>query len=192
MKTLIKHLRAGQVYRRKHLTKYSSDLNRELQVLTQSGDLKKIAGGVYYKPRYSKYGELPPDDEKLITAILNTKNFLAFAPADLNSMGLGSTQLPNVIRVYNTKRRDRLKIAGRTYDFRIRAGFPQELTPEFLFVEFLNEYRDMAEEVTLSRERMARALKGLKVKRVRSLLKRFGKIHARKIYRTLYEQQHSN
>ena len=175
-------LRPGKVFRRQELEPYSSNLNRDLQALVQAGTLKKAFYGIYYCPKQSRFGELPPDDHALIRAFLKTDNYLAFSPDDLNSLGLGSTQLSNVLRVYNHKRHGVFIIAGKTYDFRLRPYFPKNLTEEFLFVEFLNERPHFAEEVPLRPERLQQKIQQLNKTRLERMVKQFGKIYTQKIY----------
>ncbi|PKL74347.1 MAG: hypothetical protein CVV27_20975, partial [Candidatus Melainabacteria bacterium HGW-Melainabacteria-1] len=168
MKTsaLKSRLRPGRVYRRQELEPYSSNLNRDLQALMESGLLKKAYYGIYYCPERSRFGELPPKDHALIRAFLKTDDFLAFSPNELNHLGLGATQLLNVTRVYNHKRHGLYTLAGQTFDFRLRPYFPKQLTEEFLFVEFLNERPFLAEEVPLRPERLQAKLQQLNKQRL--------------------------
>jgi len=175
-------LRPGQVYRRKELEHYSSNLDRDLQALVASGVLKKAFYGIYYCPEQSRFGEVPPDDPALIEAFLKTDDFLAFSPILLNGLGLGSTQLSNTIRVYNHKRHGVFKLNGRPYDFRRRPYFPKELTEEFLLVEFLNERPFMAEEVPLHPEQLKTKIEQLDSATLECMIKYFGKSYTQKIY----------
>lgn len=178
-------LQPGQVYRRQELEPYSSNLNRDLQALVASGALKKAFYGIYYCPKPSRFGELPPDDHALIQAFLKTDDFLAFSPNKLNGLGLGSTQLFNVMRVYNHKRQGIFTIAGRRFEFRIRPEFPKELTAEFLFVEFLNERPHLPEEVPLQPDRLQMKLKELDQQLLARIIKQFGKTYTKKIHASL-------
>lgn len=180
--TLKSRLRPGKVFRRQELEPYSSNLNRDLQALVESGALKKAFYGIYYCPQQSRFGELPPDDHALIRAFLKTDDYLAFSPDELNGLGLGSTQLYNTLRVYNHKRHGVFTIAGKTYDFRLRPYFPKTLTEEFLFVEFLNERPHFAEEVPLRPDRLQQKIQQLNKVRLERMIKQFGKIYTQKIY----------
>lgn len=178
-------LRQGGVYRRKDLARHSASVDRELQTLVRSGVLRKASGGLYYRPRLTRFGAVAPDNDKLIAAFLDTDDFLAFSPNDLNGLGLGSTQLSNVIRVYNHKRHDVIQLAGKTFDFRIRDGFPKELSEEFLFVEFLNEHAGMGEEIRLQESLLQAKLERLDRRRLERIIASFGKIHSKKTYAKL-------
>ncbi len=188
-RTLKLRLRPGKVFRRQELEPYSSNLNRDLQALMQSGVLKKAFYGIYYCPKQSRFGELPPDDHALIQAFLKTNQYLAFSPDDLNSLSLGSTQISNALRVYNHKRHGVFTIAGKTYDFRMRPYFPKNLTEEFLFVEFLNERPYFAEEVPLRPNRLRQKAQQLNKIRLERMIKQFGKIYTQKIYAAINSEQ---
>ncbi len=68
------------------------------------------------------------------------KDFLLFSPCAYNTVGLGTTQL------YNRKRLGVFKLGNREFDFRVKPRFPLQLTPEFLFVDLLNNLDELAED----------------------------------------------
>ena len=63
---LVRHVRAGKVYRREDLVPYSTSVDRELQQLVAAGRLTKAAQGLYYAPRKSVFGDAPPVEEELL------------------------------------------------------------------------------------------------------------------------------
>ena len=139
-------LRTGQVYRRDELASSSNAVDRHLKQLQETGKLKKLSQGLYYVPRQSVYGDLPPDDKELVTAFLRDKDFLLFSPASYNTLELGGTQLYNRTLVYNHKRHGQFKLGNRTFDFRMKHRFPRKLSSEFLFVDLLNNLGELTEE----------------------------------------------
>jgi hypothetical protein len=139
-------LRAGRVYRREDLAPFSTAVDRHLRALVGSGQLTKLAQGLYYAPRNSSFGSVPPDDAELVAVFLRDKDFLIFSPSAYNSAGLGTTQLYNRTLVYNRKRHGVFKLGNRQFDFRVKPRFPKKLTPEFLFVDALNNMGELAEE----------------------------------------------
>ncbi|MHB1936852.1 MAG: hypothetical protein ACYCOR_09715 [Acidobacteriaceae bacterium] len=147
-------LRAGRVYRREDLLPFSKAVDRHLRELVADGLLTKLAQGLYYAPRNSNFGALPPADGALIAAFLRDKDFLMFSPSAYNSAGLGTTQLYHRTWVYNHKRHGIFKLGNREFDFRMKPRFPRKLTPEFLFVDALNHLGELAEDQA---EVMARA-----------------------------------
>ncbi len=146
---MVSALRAGQVYRREELTRVSNAVDRHLRELVAGGQLTKLAQGLYYAPRLSTYGPVPPDDHDLVKAFLRDKNFLIFSPSSYNSLGLGTTQLYNRTLVYNHKRHGVFALGNRQFDCRVKPRFPKKLTPEFLFVDMLNNLDELAEDKLL-------------------------------------------
>jgi hypothetical protein len=188
---LQEQLEPGRVYRRQELGAYSPSVDRQLQRLVRSGQLKKASYGIYYCPQHSRFGEILPEDKDIIRAFLKTDRFLAFSPNQINGLQLGSTQLWNTIRVYNHKRHGIFTIAGKTFDFRHRPEFPHALSAEFLFVEFLNERPHLPEEVPLRPERLKSKLQELDQELVTEIAQRFGKSYTKKIVAELMLVEHS-
>lgn len=145
---LAKHLRAGKVYRREDLVPYSTSVDRELQQLVVAGRLTKAAQGLYYAPRKSVFGDAPPAEKDLLAAFLKDKNFLSFNPSVYNSLRLGTTQLYNKAIVYNHKRHGKFRLGNREYDCRVKHRFPlpNQVSSEYLLVDMLNNFDELAED----------------------------------------------
>ena len=165
-----KHLKPGQVYRRTDLKIWSKAVDRQLKQLVVDGVLQKMSQGLYYCPAKVSFGEVPPKDEELVRAFLKSDDFLITSPNFYNSLGVGTTQLYNKRVVYNHKRHGKLVLGGKVFDFRLKHKFPRELTKEFLFVDLLNNLKELAEDrqavlecvkekmLTISAKRMKRAV----------------------------------
>ena len=173
-------VRPGRVYRREDLAPFSAAVDRHLQELVSAGRLTKLARGLYYAPRESAFGVVPPADEDLVAAFLKDRDFLLFSPSAYNAAGLGTTQLYNATWVYNRKRHGVFKLGNRQYDFRVKPRFPKRLSDEFLFVDALNNLSELAEdeEAVLARARQrVREMDRTKLKRA---LEQFGLVATRK------------
>lgn len=142
---LKKHLRAGQVYRRSDLAQWSNAVDRHLQRLVLAGVLKKLSGGLYYCPKKTSFGEVPPEDGKLVRAFLKDDRFLLTSPNAYNALGVGTTQLYNEQVVYNHKRHGKFQLGGRMFDFRMKPHFPDRSNEEFLLVDLVNNLDTLAE-----------------------------------------------
>ncbi|MEZ5052698.1 MAG: DUF6088 family protein [Chitinophagales bacterium] len=140
------HLKQGKVYRREDLYRWSASVDRHLALLLEEGFLTKLSQGLYYVPKESVFGRVPPDDEDLVSSFLKDKRFLIFSPNAYNTLGVGTTQLYNLTVVYNKKRHGIFKLGNREFDFRRKYDFPARLTPEFLFVDLINNLGDLAED----------------------------------------------
>lgn len=121
-------------------------MDRHLRELTATGKLLKLSQGLYHAPKQSSFGPLPPSDEQVVRGFLRDKDFLIFSPSAYNAVGLGTTQLYNRTVVYNHKRHGIFKLGNRQYDFRVKPRFPKKLTPEFLYVDLLNNLDELAED----------------------------------------------
>ena len=101
---LRKSMRLGKVYRREDLRSFSTAVDRDLKTLVAAREVKKLAGGLYYRPRKNRFGETPPDPQDLVRAFLKTDDFLLTSYNHYNQLGLGLTQVYNAYMVYNHKR----------------------------------------------------------------------------------------
>jgi len=173
-------LQAGRVYRREDLARLSTAVDRHLRELVAVGKLKKLAQGLYLAPKQSSYGPLPPADEEVVGGFLRDKDFLVFSPSAYNAVGLGTTQLYNRTLVYNRKRHGVFRLGNRQFDFRVKPRFPKKLTPEFLYVDLLNNLDELAED----REAVLRQARGklpsFDAARLRRATDSFGSVATRK------------
>lgn len=145
-KQIARKIHVGKVYRREDLAQMSNAVDRHLRELVSGGVLIRLAQGLYYAPKKSQYGVLPPDDQALVATFLRDKNFLMFSPSIYNSLGLGTTQLYNKTIVYNHKRHGLFSFGNRQFDFRVKPRFPKQLSPEFLLVDVINNLDELAED----------------------------------------------
>jgi hypothetical protein len=143
---LKKHLQPGQVYRRSDLAKWSKAVDRNMQQLVQQGELQKLSGGVYYCPKKTAFGNLPPEDAVLVRAFLKDDHFYIASLNSYNALGVGSTQLYNEKLVYNYRRDGQHTLNGRYFYFLKRPRFPSESTLEFLIVDLVNNIHLLDED----------------------------------------------
>ncbi len=139
-------LKAGHVYRREELALLSKAVDRHLRELVSKGQLLKLSQGLYHAPKQSHLGPLPPSDDQVVKGFLRDKDFLVFSPSAYNAVGLGTTQLYNKTLVYNHKRHGVFRLGNRDFDFRVKPRFPKKISPEFLYVDLLNNLEDLAED----------------------------------------------
>lgn len=179
---LKRHLRPGQVYRRKDLTRWSNAVDRHVQCLMKEGRLEKVSPGVYMTPRKTRFGKAPAKPEKLLETFLGDDRFLVVSPSAYNSLGVGTTQLYNEPVVYNRKRHGRFALGGRVYDFRLRPSVPKSLSKEVLLVDLLHNLDRLPEDKAkvlplallkageMDRSRLSKALKEFGSARAERLL----------------------
>lgn len=180
---LFLHLTPGFVYRREDLSSYSKAVDRDLMTLIKRGLLKRVSPGMYYVPKKSRFGLLPPDPMLLVKTFLKDTNFLLFSPDAYNSLGLGLTQIPNKMIVYNRKRHGIFKLAEQEFDFRRPSyGFPKKLTPEFLLVDLMNHADEMVDENIESLFEKIKCLPDKLLKKAKSCSLEYGRVKTKKLF----------
>lgn len=173
-------LQAGRVYRREDLARLSNAVDRHLHELVSTGLLKKLAQGLYYAPKQSNFGPLPPTDEQVVKGFLRDKDFLVFSPSSYNAVGLGTTQLYNLTLVYNHKRHGVFRLGNRQFNFRVKPRFPRKLTPEFLYVDLLNNLGELAEDRDAVLSQARTKLLSFNQSRLQEALDNYGNMATRK------------
>ncbi|MCK5082409.1 MAG: hypothetical protein KAR31_05840 [Candidatus Omnitrophica bacterium] len=184
LERLKKHLKPGQVYRRSDLAQWSNAVDRHLKQLAEEATLQKLSQGLYYYPMKASFGNVPPEDEKLVRAFLKSDDFLLTSPNLYNSLGVGTTQLYNKRVVYNHKRHGSFMLGGKVFDFHLKHKFPRELSREFLLVDLLNNLNELAED----RERVLRNVKEKVLEVSESQMKRTVNAYAGERTKTLINQ----
>ena len=173
-------LQAGKVYRREDLAQVSNAVDRHLRELVSGGTLKRLAQGLYYVPKKSVFGVLPPDDQELVATFLRDKDFLVFSPSSYNTLGLGTSQLYNKTLVYNRKRHGIFSFGNRQFDFRVKPRFPKKLTPEYLLVDAINNLDELAEDKNRVLELVARRLPGFDQASLKRVVSDYGSVATKK------------
>lgn len=141
-----RHLKPGRAYRRADLAQWSTAVDRHIRQALDDGLLRKCAGGLYYVPKKTVFGDAPADERELVSTFLKGDDYLLASPNAYNGLGVGTTQLKNRTVVYNHKRHGRFSLGGRTFDFRMKHSFPKTLSREFLLVDLVNNVRELGEE----------------------------------------------
>jgi len=110
IKEKIKTIETGNTFTYKDLAikkeEYSA-ASKTIERLIKKGIIKRISTGVFYKPKQTVFGEIKPDEEKIITPYLfkNGKRIAYITGLLLyNKMGL-TTQIPKEISIASTKKR---------------------------------------------------------------------------------------
>lgn len=174
------YMTPGRVYRLRELTGVSSNLSRDIKKLVEAGEVVCASAGIYYKPEMTRFGPRPAAPEELIRAFLNDDKFLLTSRNAYNSLGLGLTQLYNESTVLNRKRHGEFILDGTRYTFRIERNVPEDLSKEFLLVDLLNNFDQLAEDTTLLQESLPRELQKLDRATLLQASKDYGRVATRK------------
>lgn len=185
MNQLNQHIKNGQVYRRSDLEYYSNSIDRHLAELTSEGLLIKVSQGLYYAPRKSKFGIVPPDDNSLIERFLKDDDFLLVSPNSYNGLGFGLTQLYNITWVYNHKRKGKFELNGKLFEFTLKTSFPKIVTKEFLLVDLLNHLENLAEEQAVVLNKLPSKLKDFNLNELMKITQQYGSGKTKRILKSL-------
>jgi hypothetical protein len=179
---MLRHLRRGQVYRRGDLEQHSTAVDRHLGMLVKDGALQKVAPGMYYYPRESAFGVVPPKEETLVRSFLKDDRFLLTSPNAYNSLGVGTTQLYNKQVVYNHKRHGEYKLGNQHFTFVKKPHFPKLVTPEFLVVDLVNNVDTLAEDKTMVLNKVAVKARQMDPKKLGKAVREYGSTRTQKLF----------
>ena len=177
-----KHLRPGHVYRRQDLARWSKAVDRHIKQLLQDGTLRKLAGGLYLRPKDTVFGKAPAEDEKLVAGFLKDNRFLLASPNAYNTLGVGTTQLYDKTVVYNHKRHGQFYLGGRTFDFRVKPVFPRKLSKEFLLVDLINNLDRLAESRDGVLARVKERAASLDMPRLQRAAREYGNVRTKRFF----------
>ena len=181
LKELESHLKPGQVYRREDLSQFSKAVDRHLSALLADDILQKLAQGLYYVPKTSVFGKVPPEDAMLVKAFLKEDKFLLSSPNAYNSLGVGTTQLYNTRIVYNRKRHGVFKLGNRIFHFKKKPDFPKKATEEFLLVDLVNNLEQLAEDQGVVLEKVKEKVRSMDRSRMKKVLTDYGNVSTQKL-----------
>jgi hypothetical protein len=185
---LKRHLKRGKVYRRAELTEWSNSVDRHLEELVKEGSLQKVAPGVYYYPKTSVFGNVPPDESDLVSTFLKDDRFLLVSPNLYNSLGVGTTQLYNKKVVYNHKRHGKFKLGNRNFEFQVKHHFPSKVTEEFLLVDLANNLDHLAEDNNDVQDKLLAKASKMQSKTLRQAVLKYGNAKTKKLFKQFVSQ----
>jgi len=138
-----------------------SATSKTIERLIKKGKIKRISTGIFYKPKQTAFGELKPDEEKIITPYLfkNGKRIAYITGLLLyNKMGL-TTQIPKEISIASREKRIYIKKGN------IKANAVKsyvEVTDEnYKYLEFLDALKDWKKIPDLDKKSAIEILSGI-------------------------------
>lgn len=180
-----KHLRSGQVYRRSELSEWSNAVDRHLDELLQEGVLEKLSPGLYYVPKTSVFGKVPPEEDVLVQSFLKDDRFLLLTPNLYNSLGVGTSQLYNKKVVYNHKRHGKFKLGNREFEFQLKHHFPAKVNEEFLLVDLANNIDNLAEDRNEVLNKLLAKASQMPDKKLKQAVTAYGTIKTKKLFKSV-------
>ena len=178
-----RHLKPGNVYRREDLVAFSNAVDRHLQELVLEGFLSKIETGLYYRPKQSDFGPVPPGEEELVKSFLKDDDFLIMSLNNYNSLGLGTTQLYNTKVVYNRKRDGKITLNKRQYYFMKNRKYPRKESLEFLLVDVVNNLKLLAENQDKLLQKVVKKMASMDKRKLMKAVNEYGNVKAQKFFK---------
>ncbi|MBI2069584.1 MAG: hypothetical protein HYT79_03200 [Elusimicrobia bacterium] len=176
----------GRVYRRQDLTGLTSAVDRDLKTLVERGEVSRLAGGLYCRPKETVFGAAPPDDRELVRAFLKTDDFLLTSYDNFNDLGLGLTQLYHTYIVYNHKRAGDFQLGNKHFKFRLVPAYPKAYTKEYLLVDLLNNLKNLPDDVSAVRRNLKSHLLEFDRDKMSECLERYGNSAAKRVFQEAY------
>lgn len=178
-------LSSGKVYRTNDLSRWNTNPSRMAQRLVREGELTYLTKGLYYRPRQSRFGEVPPKREELLRAFLHNNRFLITGPELWTELGLGATAVFPYVLAYNTKRSGYFNLGGRTYYLR-RIPFPANPSAEWFIVDLIEHYDMAGVSLDVIEKNLGKALRANRFNK--ELLSQMGANYGKMRTRSLIEQ----
>ncbi len=116
--------------------------SKTIERLIKKGKIKRISTGVFYKPKQSVFGELKPDEEKIIIPyLLKNGKRIAYVTGLLlyNKMRL-TTQIPKEISI--ASREKRIYIAKGNIKANAVKSYVEVTNENYKYLEFLDALKD--------------------------------------------------
>jgi len=141
----IANIKQGNTFTYKDLTikkKEYSATSKTIERLIKKGKIKRISTGIFYKPKQTPFGELKPDEEKIITPYLfkNGKRIAYITGLLLyNKMGL-TTQIPKEISI--ASREKRIYISKGNIKAKAVKSYVEVTDDNYKYLEFLDVLKD--------------------------------------------------
>ncbi len=146
-------LEPGRVYRTRDFSPWAKNSPRLAKRLEQEGVLVRLRNGLFFHPRTSRFGAVPPADDEILNRFLDGSPYVVTGTERWNALGLGTTAAFASSLVYNQKRSGRFTLAGKVFDLR-RVSFPEHPPKEWYVVDLFEN----ADRAGASRTDLARAL----------------------------------
>ena len=189
LENLKTHLKRGFVYRREDLAQWSKSVDRHLEELSKEGILEKLSQGLYYFPKVTVFGNVPPDENTLVKGFLKDNRFLIMSPNYYNSLGVGTTQLYNSTVIYNHRRHGEFKLGNRIYKFKNKAYFPLKVTEEFLLVDLANNLNDLAENQNEVLNKLLAKVSDMNSPKFKNVVMKYGSAKTRKMFKSILDKE---
>lgn len=180
---LLDRMEQGRVYRRGELAEFTGAVDRDLKKLVEAGEVRRLAGGLYCRPKRNALGAEPPENQELVRAFLKTDDFLLTSYNNFTDLGFGLTQVYGNYLVYNHRRSGDFRLGGKRFKFLVVPAYPEALSKEYLLVDLLNNLRKLPDDVAAALKNLKPRLDEFDRDKVSECLARYGNPAAKRALR---------
>ncbi len=174
----IDNIESGKIFTYKNLNikkeEYSAT-SKSIERLIKKKIIKRISTGVFYKPKQTVFGELKPDEEKIITPYLfKNRKRIAYITGLLlyNKMGL-TTQIPKEISIASNKKR--IYISKGNIKAKAVKSYVEVTNKNYKLLELLDALKDFKKIPDLNKKSaisiLTNKISSLNNKQIKELIK---------------------
>ena len=175
---IIDNIERGKTFTYKDLNikkeEYSA-ASKSIERLIKKKIIKRISTGVFYKPKQTVFGELKPDEEKIITPYLfKNRKRIAYITGLLlyNKMGL-TTQIPKEISIASNKKR--IYISKGNIKAKAVKSYVEVTNKNYKLLELLDALKDFKKIPDLNKKSaisiLTNKISSLNNKQIKELIK---------------------
>ena len=137
-----KIINASQFYE-----KFAENINeaafyKMLERMTKSGELVRLAKGLYYKPKVTNYGVVPISDSEIINYYVKNRSGMVIGYLLFNSKGI-TTQISKRVEILSNHLAENKKQVANISVTRVDLNFDESLVAMIEFLEILQELNNI-------------------------------------------------
>jgi len=143
---------AGRIYEEEFADKMTETAYYQmLSRMCKDGNITRITKGIYYRPKLSKFGAVPPSDHEIIRSFTKDGQGVVVGYALYNALKL-TTQVPKRILVYSSLPDEQHRRIGNVVLQRCSLKFDSQVCSTVRMLDVLQHYGEIQE---LEHERFA-------------------------------------
>lgn len=127
--------------------KYAGNINepafyKMLERMTKSGELVRLAKGLYYKPKVTNYGVVPISDNEIINYYVKNRNGMVIGYLLFNSKGI-TTQISQRVEILSNRLTENKKQVANISVIRVDLNFDESFVAMIEILEILEELKNI-------------------------------------------------
>lgn len=115
---------------------------KAVEQMCKSGELCKLARGIYYRPKKSKYGIAPPTQKEIVSAFTEPDKGVVVGYSLYNSLKL-TTQVSKTVEIYSSQIAQRTKKIGNIHLRFCDLEFTSEVKSTIQMLDVLQNYNEI-------------------------------------------------